>query len=1484
MKQIRTLTTTQYPTAIYHLKRPAHGRAYYQLEVLSVVAHIYAMASEGSTRAQKRRRLNFISPALDLGSQLHSQPAGLTLVTLGEAGSDALTTPPPPACSSNTYLRTLRVRGLSATHSRRSARTFLRSKLALDEDSRLEICSLASSPHQHEEKVATITFEGISNLLPSGSSEWMIDMPGNGSDGDDEQSTEHQQHIIIDSHFEGFTPMDSAEKDEDHGVEYPSANTSSIVAVSGLGSHAFGSFKERGGQYMWLRDALPDDIPSARVLIYGYHTKLADSRSFQDLEAIASTFRVSLGAIRNQYRALIQMSEGSDIDKFNFRSTCGILFFGVPNQGVNISSLIPMVEGQPNMLFLLTLGKESGYLRNQHRAFCKVFDSRDCKIISFYETEESPTAQQHGDFWSMTGPRAILVDSSSATHGRPWESEAHHIQAINRSHSDIVKFSHRDKYYYVVLQHLRQLAAGAASVTETQFSEIKGCLQSLSFPEFGNRLNDVCEPHSDTFQWIWKNEAFCQWLVNDKAIFWVQGKPGCGKSTLMKLLFQNRSTLSIQVSDVLGSRPIIVGYFFCGRGTRLERSMEGLLRSLLVQILERDPSLFRHAIEAYRQMQKSQNRSDGMQWSISTLRRIFVSSVAENPSSRGIYLFIDALDECDGPLQDHVSFLQRVAAVKSTTKVCISGRPTTILWASLGRYPGISLPEETSRDIRSYVHEKTESLCQSNDGGGDDSQLLRTEIIQRANGVFLWVSLVVEELLKGDAEGDTINELRDRLSSIPLDLDGVYRRVLGGIEKRYVDETRLMLQLILCAVRPLTLEEFRFAIAFGSEKSFESQRSMVSSKELVRGDKEMEKRIRSRCGGLVEVTASETESKATVKFIHQSVKDFLLFADGFRVLGPGSESDPVARGHQYLLRSCIQYLTISELGELPRLPPGIAVSTFARSLPFISYATFIWIEHWKALEALEVCQSSQVRKLEAKNGGECLLTWITLANDQINPNVNHPAGTTLLYIATEEGIVSFIEEELRTIDVNIPRGRFGPLLETASAFGREQVVGILLQKGANVNYKDSSGHLGNAVRLAAHFGEEKVIHLLLNNGADANDDGGGPDKPLQAAAARGNLPIVQLLLENGADINARSGRWGSALQAAAASGHDAVVRLLLERGADVNADGRCCGTEIKTANPGFGQETAQISPARGADEDFQVALPGDREAVAQLLPHKKLIETTKTAYHSSAIQNAASAIDEAVARLLLDDGLDVNSTDRHGCRAIHWVAAGGWASLLTTLVEAGSDPRARDKQGRSALHHAATGRSADCVSYLLGISVDPNIPDGDGWTPLHWACRGVNLDAVKALVESGADTSKKTDIGWSPTRVALFFGRDRIVRYLVSVSNPFYDSPYVYSDQFGWQARIQPSGDGLGPFRRGRNTDFICDGCEQVIYGIRRSCSSCPDFDFCFKCIATSSETHPGHIFKECGMLGRSPSLEIPSFQLPGWEDGWVAAWYQAQM
>ena len=104
--------------------------------------------------------------------------------------------------------------------------------------------------------------------------------------------------LTIDDHFRGFTVLSSP---LDHKVEYVNpkfqinlANKSSCLAISGLGGHAFGSFKEKGGSHMWLCDDLPNDLATTRIIIYGYESQVHGSQSCQDLEAFATTLRVSL--------------------------------------------------------------------------------------------------------------------------------------------------------------------------------------------------------------------------------------------------------------------------------------------------------------------------------------------------------------------------------------------------------------------------------------------------------------------------------------------------------------------------------------------------------------------------------------------------------------------------------------------------------------------------------------------------------------------------------------------------------------------------------------------------------------------------------------------------------------------------------------------------------------------------------------------------------------------------------------------------------------------------------------------------------------------------------------------------------------------------------------------------------------------------------------------------------------------------------------
>jgi hypothetical protein len=48
----------------------------------------------------------------------------------------------------------------------------------------------------------------------------------------------------------------------------------SVIAVTGLAGHAYGSWRSRENHKMWLKDFLPHDVEKIRILSYGYDSNL----------------------------------------------------------------------------------------------------------------------------------------------------------------------------------------------------------------------------------------------------------------------------------------------------------------------------------------------------------------------------------------------------------------------------------------------------------------------------------------------------------------------------------------------------------------------------------------------------------------------------------------------------------------------------------------------------------------------------------------------------------------------------------------------------------------------------------------------------------------------------------------------------------------------------------------------------------------------------------------------------------------------------------------------------------------------------------------------------------------------------------------------------------------------------------------------------------------------------------------------------------
>lgn len=206
--------------------------------------------------------------------------------------------------------------------------------------------------------------------------------------------------MTIDEHFEGITTLISPLAHK-HQID--------VLAVSGLGSHAFGSFVNKEDGNMWLADNIGKDLPNARAMIYGYESGLQNSTSFVQFPDLAGPLLVAIQQLiaskQKKHILLIGHSLGGLLVKQALIASSedvldtvlGILLFGAPNDGMDIRSLIPIVGNQPNRSLLESLNSmNSQVLRHQREEFPRILHHINYQLFCFYETELSPTAAEVG--------------------------------------------------------------------------------------------------------------------------------------------------------------------------------------------------------------------------------------------------------------------------------------------------------------------------------------------------------------------------------------------------------------------------------------------------------------------------------------------------------------------------------------------------------------------------------------------------------------------------------------------------------------------------------------------------------------------------------------------------------------------------------------------------------------------------------------------------------------------------------------------------------------------------------------------------------------------------------------------------------------------------------------------------------------------------------------------------------------------------------
>ena len=322
-------------------------------------------------------------------------------------------------------------------------------------------------------------------------------------------------------------------------------------------------------------------------------------------------------------------------------------------------------------------------------------------------------------------------------------------------------------------------------------------LNSLHFPDIHCRQEQIADAHYETFQWIfdaspsairpWDN--FVEWLENGEGTYWINGKLGSGKSTLMSYICQDART-SAALAKWGGIGVITPRFFFWNPGSLLQKSIEGLLRSVIYQILQERPDLA--------PLVTSEGPLET--WTDRRLHTSFRRITQDSSLRRSrLCLFIDGLDEFAGDQSSLIDLLRSITNGQYV-KVCLSSRPYMIFEEAFGKACKLKLQDLTKADIERYTIDKIQSLPSVQSSSLRDCEVIpgiAREIVKRANGVFLWVSLAVKDQLEGIRNDDDPETLWERLRTMPTEIEDVYVHLLNRISRFYKAETAQILKIIL---------------------------------------------------------------------------------------------------------------------------------------------------------------------------------------------------------------------------------------------------------------------------------------------------------------------------------------------------------------------------------------------------------------------------------------------------------------------------------------------------------------------------------------------------------------------------------------------------------------------------------------------------------------------------------------------------------------
>ena len=1227
----------------------------------------------------------------------------------------------------------------------------------------------------------------------------------------------------------------------------------------------------------WPADLLPTDCPNARILVYGYDTQITkymtSSTNKNSTFSHGKDLVFELGRTHPAGRPLIFVAHSlggilvkemlataassSDNGLRNIIDvTAAVIFLGTPHRGSPeltavaawARGFISAIRFETNAAILDTLGLRNSDLERVQETFSTLWRKHDFRVKTFQEG-----LGLTGFNLGVLGNKVVPDYSSILGDAREQAEtlQANHMSMCRYSGADDSSYAKVAGEIKLICTSLMDLAGTNArrrpaarrrkSASSTASSRITGSalaenipslehnwktrrtLRYLRFTGMDTRLQTIRRAANDTCQWLFEHETYRNWFGRHDAqrtpkngLLWLKGKPGSGKSTLMKQAFLQ----TLAQSQQKNSGFLTAAFFFNAKGTELERSPEGQFRSLLHQLL-RVPSSIRSLLELSAQLDWDYSDQEHPPHTVD-LGNFFTSLFTAGPTGMPkTIIFIDALDECnanDTRAQAYFwrEIIERAQSAGIDLRVCVASRHFPII--TLTHCPELVVENLNAGAIAAFVNERLRLTISDRAEG----QIIRDGILLKSAGIFLWAVLALEKVLLQRDEGRGISSVLKEIDSVPKELATLFLTILSDMDDVAKSIALQLFQWVVLATKPLRLHEWEHILAFIQLRPPSSLQEWMHSPEYIQNGEQLEKRIRTISKGLVEVASRSHETDDStddvsvganpgslshdagetrvVQVIHESIREFFLNGPGFQILSRGGSNGRnalVGRGHLSIMSTCLSYLDVMELDDLVRArttaggPSKRKLSQRSRStstdrasdgLPSVASFGSAGSHHsHRPVKQRKYSDQSSTevvfdRLRQVSEGQDGYLTRISM----FEADADH-----VLDLPTHGYGPPGVEPQPASVEGDPKVLGCSPALLSYAVFELFSHARLADECGSDPKYIIADLQRRGERRwhrwLALHEELPLDTGLLYYSAAqnlvswintivygDYNPTMKNALKEAVMRSGNGSSDALGRLLECGKHMGAETTKE---FIRSHVLGKGGVFFLALRRGTPEIIE-QLCKTDRRCATQRYRGGLTPLHIACNNVSGFrrpglvkcllsngaspQASDNRGRTPLHNACQGLPLRERAEGYIGSSAIQ---------VVKHLLGAGLsaeDVNSQDGNGATALHHVCSvegrlsDARFAVVDLLLNAGANLEAVDSHGKTPLYKAAEYAGGNMIAHLLSSGADDVMARADhGRVPLHIAAEKANYEAVKSLIaHENQDVEAEDDAHLTPLQRA----------------------------------------------------------------------------------------------------------------------------------